>query len=554
MSRTIETMERLRGRESWAGPRATVQAWMRGVATVALLTFMTPSPGAAASDWVLRAVLSEDAATVEMALLELGNALYGPFDGQWSVDSVGAWFREDVDLASWFGEVLARGRPEAREAVSEFIVFSIPLYPSPERIEFAAGNHTSAKEMFEGWPLETLPNVFGGDIVASVPTMERLRSREDGGGLLAKLPETVADSEARRLALVFASQMRRVQAALPRLLEEEYDRRQRSGTIGSDEVLDVLLSGLAFLQEEWGAEGTRAAAWAKWVKEREARGLPTEVVGVEAPWNLFGMGIAHYELGESGYPLEGRTLAPGVRRVALALTAEPPAEPGPRNTCRPGPCPPSNGLEAAVALLANERPLAAETGRRIFDLYCGIPVGIRSHTASLDGGCFEKLNLLYRGPDEPSLRSLEADVGRHVVDSLAGLVEETERQCGILAESEADGPKDSPAAGATWTREEGEVEYRVIVPVRERIRSIGEQLQEVLALVGRLDSVSRPVLDGVFEFWSAERFPEARRILEENDWLEPDVAAVSSAQKAGFGAGLSPRRRIGVTELCEGRI
>ena len=532
MSRTIETMERLRGRESWAGPRATVQAWMRGVATVALLTFMTPSPGAAASDWVLRAVLSEDAATVEMALLELGNAIYGPFDGQWSVDAVGAWFREDVDLASWFGEVLARGRPEAREAVSEFIAFSIPLYPSPERIEFAAGNHTSAKEMFEGWPLETLPNVFGGDIVASVPTMERLRSREDGGGLLAKLPETVADDEARRLALVFASQMRRVQAALPRLLEEEYDRRQRSGTIGSDEVLDVLLSGLAFFQEEWGTEGTRAAAWAKWVKEREARGLPTVVVGVEAPWNLFGMGIAHYELGESGYPLEGRTLAPGVRRVALALTAEPPAEPGPRNTCRPGPCPPSNGLEAAVALLANERPLAEETGKRILDLYCG----------SLDGDCFEKLNVLYAGPDDPSLRSMEADVGKHVVESLAGLVEETERQCGVLAQFEAEV---SPAAGGS---------SRPGQRTRRRIWSIGEELQEILALVGRLDSASRPVLDGVLEFWSTERFPEARRILEENDWLGPDVAAVSAAQKAGFRAGLSPRRRIGVAELCEGRI
>ena len=514
MSRTIETMERLRGRELWAGPRATARAWMRGVATVALLTFMTPSPGAAASDWVLRALLSEDAATVEMAVSEF----LSPLDGGWapgSVDSFGVWFREDVDLASWVGEVLARGRPEARELVGGQIIGMVgflALSSTPEMLEFAVKNHRSAKEMFEGWP---------GEIVAFVPTMERLRSREDGGGLLAELPETVADSEARRLALVFASQMRRVQAALPRLLEEEYDRRQRSGTIGSDEVLDLFLSSLGVLQEYVGTEVARAAAWAKWVKEREARGLPTEVVGVEAPWNLFGMGIAHYELGESGYPLEGRTLAPGVRRVALALTAEPPTELGP-----------DNSLEAAVALLANERPLAEETGKRILDLYCG----------SLDGDCFEKLNVLYAGPDDPSLRSMEADVGRHVVESLAGLVEETERQCGVLAQFEAEV---SPAAGGSSGPGER---------TRRRIRSIGEELQEILALVGRLDSVSRPVLDGVFEFWSTERFPEARRILEENDWLGPDVAAVSSAQKAGFRAGLSPRRRIGVAELCEGRI
>ena len=316
------------------------------------------------------------------------------------------------------------------------------------------------------------------------------------------------------------------------------------------------------MQEDWGTEETRAAAWAKWVKEREARGLPTEVVGVEAPWNLFGMGIARYELGQSRFPLEGRTLAPAVRRVALALTAEPPAGQGPHDTCRRGPCPPSNGLQAAVALLANERPLAEETGRRIFDLYCG----------SLDAVCFEKLNLLYAGPDDPSLRSIEAEVGGYVVESLAGLVEEKERQCGVLAEcSDADcttvvrlvgGPEDPPAAHGvrirsgdeTWIRAEGEVQFRVTVPVRERIGSIGEQLQEILALVGRLDTVPRPVLDGVFEFWSTERFPEARRILEENDWLEPDVAAVSSAQRAGFRAGLSPRRGIGVAELCEGRI
>lgn len=542
-------MERLPERESSTGPSAPVHAWMCGVATVVLLGLVASSPGTAASDWALRAVLSEDAATVEEALLELGNALHGPFDGQWSVDSVGAWFREDVDRASWFGEVLARGRPEAREAVCEFLVGWIGIFPPPEWIEFAARNRTSVQEMFEGWPQEEmLPDVW-------VPTMERLRSEEDGGGLLARLSETVAVDEARRLALAFASQMRRVQAALPRLVEEEYDRRQRSRTIGSDEVLDALLSGLAFLQE-WGTEETRAAAWAKWVKKREAQGLPTLVIGVEAPWNLFGFGIALHELGESGYPLEGRSLAPGVRRVALELTEEVPAELGPdlgagnweaRSSVQ--------ALEFAVTLLANERPLAEETGRRIFDLYCGMPVGIRSDRFSLDGGCFEKLNLLYAGPDDPSLRSMEADVGRHAVESLTGLVEEADRQCGTLAESEADGREEPPAGGVTWSQI-GEAEYRVTVPVRERIRSIGEHLQEVLALVGRLDTVSRPVLDGVFEFWSKERFPEARRILEENDWLGPDVAAVSSAQEDGVRAGWapSPRRRTGVAELCEGRI
>ena len=236
MSRTIEGLRR---RESRAGSRATVHAWMRGVAAAVLLTFTTPSPGAAASDWVLRAVLSEDAATVETALPELWDALYGPLDGsQWSVDSVGAWFREDVDLAAWFGEVLAKGRPEAREAVSQYLVAWIGLHPSPERIEFAAVNHRSAKDVkvtFGGWV---------GDFEDWVPTMDRLCSREDGRGLLAELPECVADDDARRLALAFARQMRRVQAALPRLVEEEYDRRQRSGTIGSYEVLDVLLSAL----------------------------------------------------------------------------------------------------------------------------------------------------------------------------------------------------------------------------------------------------------------------------------------------------------------------
>ena len=532
MSRTIE---KLRKRESRADSRAIGQAWVRGAATVALLTSLTPSPGGAVNnDWVLRALLSEDAATVEMAVSEFLRPVGGSELILGSVDVFGVWFREDVDVASWFGEVLARGRPEAREMVAGQIGLAIFLSAAstPEMLEFAAQNYRPAKEMFEGWP---------DDIVDGVPTMERLRAG-DAGGLLSELPETLADDEARRLTLVFARQMRGIRALLPQLLEDEFDRRQSLGTSGFDEEpLDLLLSSLPLLQEYVGTEETRAAAWAKWVEEREARGLPTKVVGVEAPWNLFGMGLA-YELGEDRIPLEGRALAPGVRRVALALISEPPTERGP-----------DNELEAPVALLANERPLAAETGRRVFDLYCGTPVGIRSHTDSLDDGCFEKLNLLYRGPDDPSLRSIEADVGRHVVESLAGLVEERDRQCGVLAESEADGSEDAPAAGVRWTQV-GEGELLLTVPVRYRLGSIGKQLQEVLALVGRLDNVPRPVLDGVFEFWSTERFPEARRILEENDWLGPDVAAVSSAQREGLGAGLSPRRGIGVAELCEGRI
>ncbi len=310
------TMESLRGRESWAGPGATVHAWMRGIATAVLLTFMTPSPGAA-NERVLEDLLSEDAETVEKALEEMWDALYGPTDiygpdRPWTVDSVGAFFREDVDIAAWFGEVLESARPEVRGAVGWFIGLLIMQYPSLEMIEFAGKNHMSAEEMFEGWP---------GYIVDGVPTMEHLR---EDGGLLRKLGANVSDDEARRLALVFASQMRRVQEAIPELVEDEYDRRQRSGTIGgSDDMLGVLLWYLAFLQEQVGTEETRKVAWRTWAKEREARGFPAEVVGVEAPWNLFGMGIAHSELGESGFPLEGRALSPGVRRAALVLTAEP---------------------------------------------------------------------------------------------------------------------------------------------------------------------------------------------------------------------------------------
>ena len=518
MSRTLG---RLRVWESWTGRRATARALTRGVATVALLAFVAPSPsGGVASDWVLRALLSEDAATVETALQELGSTFYGAFVGLESADSVGAWFREDVDLAVWFGEVLAKGRPEARDAASQFFIAWMSLYP-PQWIEFAAENHRSAKEVYEG-----LYGDDGGDEGDWVPTMRGLRSREDSLGLLAELPESVADDEVRRLALVFAGQMRRFQAALPSLVEEEYDRRQRSGTIGSrppfgsGEVLEILLQGLAYLQEQWGTEETRKAAWATLMKDRAAKGLPSDVVGVEAPWNLFPMGIAH-ELEEDAYPLEGRALASGLRRVALALTAEP------RTELRH-----DDRLEAAVSLLANERPLAEEAGRRIFDLYCGSP----------DGDCFEKLNLLYTGPDDPSLRSIEADVGKRVIESLSGLVKEKERQCGVLAEFEAE-----TSAAVDDSSDPG-------LPARERIGSIGEELQEVLALVERLDTVPRPVLDGVFEFWSTERFPEARRILEENDWLGPEATAVSSAQRVGPGAGPGPRRRIGVAELCEGRL
>ncbi len=516
---------------------------MRGIATALLLTFTTPSPGAA-NERVLEDVLSEDAETVEKALEELWDALYGPMDidgsdRPWTADSVGALFREDVDLAAWFGEVLERSWPETlqeerwewkttREAVSKAFLLLVFMAGGalPEWIEFAAENHRSAKEMSEGWPA---------DIVGMVPTMEHLR---DDNGPLAQLSDNVEDDEVRRMALALASQTRRVQEALPRLVEDEYDRRQRSGTIGSDDVLGGLLGYLALVQEHVGTEETREAAWTAWMKEREARGLPAKVVGVEAPWNLFGMGIASSKLGESGFPLEGRALSPGVRRVALALTEEPALA----DRLAKGE---ADGLEAAVALLANERPLAEETGTRILDLYCGSPDG------SLDGLCFEKLNLLYAGPDDPSLQSMEADVGALVIESLVGLVDEAEHQCGVLAELEAEV---SPAAGGQLDpRQERWSRYR-IESVGYRIESVGRELQDVLALVGRLDSVPRPVLEGVFEFWSTERFPEARRILEENDWLEPDVAAASSEQRDGVRPGLSPRRSIGTTELCEGRI
>lgn len=559
MSRTIE---RLRRQASWADPRATVRAWMRGVATAVLLMFVAPSPGAAASDWVLQALLSEDAATVGEAVPKLYDALYGPSASfPWTAESVGALFRDDVDVASWFGEVLARGLPDAREAAGWSLLLFSQVFFFTDLIEFAAENHRSAEEIFQDWPED---NWF--------PTMEDLRSQGDSFGLLADLSETVPDDEARRLALAFASQMKRVQAALPRFIEEEHDRRRRSGTIGSDEVLDLLLHSLAPLQRYVGTEEARVAAWTRWMEEREAQGLPTKVVGVEAPWNLFGMGIA-YELGESDIPVAGRKLAPGVRRAALALTAEPAAEPWPgaRGKIFEGE-ETVDGLEAAVALLANERPLAEEAGRRIFDLYCGSP----------DGDCFEKLNLLYAGPDDPSLRSIEEDVGKRVVESLVGLLEEKERHCDALAEcDDADcttvlrvmskaeslnlaqrlGPDLREASigssEGAWRLAEGETQFRLVVSVRERIGSIGEELQEVLALVERLDTVPRPILDSVFEFWSTERFPEARRILEKNDWLGPEataVASASSAQRVGSGAGPGPSRRIGVAELCEGRL
>ena len=172
------------------------------------------------------------------------------------------------------------------------------------------------------------PNWSGMTTAWHIPvSSSRARNQEAAGRACTLADEAAALralDEARRLALVFASQMRRVQEAIPELVEDEYDRRQRSGTIGgSDDMLGVLFSYLAFLQEQVGTEETRKVAWRTWAKEREARGFPAEVVGVEAPWNLFGMGIAHSELGESGFPLEGRALSPGVRRAALVLTAEP---------------------------------------------------------------------------------------------------------------------------------------------------------------------------------------------------------------------------------------
>ncbi len=530
MSRTTESLRR---RMSWTRPRAIARAWMRGIATAVLLTLMTPSPGAA-SERVLEDVLSEDAETVEKALRELWAALYGPMDRPWTVASVGAFFREDVDIASWFGKVLERPRPEAlqlrnfhgktaREVVSDVVLDSLIRLPIPDSIEFRPRNHGSAKEMFKDWPA---------DIVDGIPTMEHLR---EDYGLLAELSDNVEDEEARRLALVFANQVKRVQAALPRLVEDEYDRRQRSGTIGSDGVLGGLLGLVARLQL-LGTEETREAVWRTLVKEREARGLPAKVVGVEAPWNLLTARIMGLELGESDFPLEGRALSPGVRRVALALTEDPALvdrlAKGEAYSLEEALL-----VEDAVRLLANERPLAEETGRRILGLYCG------SLDGSLDGLCFVKLNLLYSGPDDPSLQSMEADVGGLVMGSLVGLVEEIERKCGVLPELEAEV---SPAAGGH--SDPGQ-------ETRSRIESIGWQLHSVLALVGLLDSVPRSVLDGVFEFWSKERIPEARLILEENDWLEPDVSAVSSEQREEFRADLFPRRSIGgTTELCEGRI
>ena len=531
MPQPIETMAGLRGRESWAGPGTTARAWVRGVAAAALLTLMTPSPGTAASDWVLRAVLSEDAAIVEEALLELEDALHGPLDGQrWSADSAGAFFREDVDLASWFGEVLAKGRPEARDAVSQFFLAWMVWSPvPPEWIEFAARNHLSAQEMFEGWPQEEM--LVDEQVL---PTMERLRSEEDGGGVLAWLSETVADDEARRLALAFASQMKRVQAALPGLVEEEYDRRRGSETMGSDPVRRTLLASLVFLQE-LGTEETRAAAWATWVKKREAQGLPTVVVGVEAPWKLFPV---FHELDEADQPIEGRALPPGVRRVALALTKEVPAELGPEYVDGNWESRHSvEALEYAATLLANERPLAEETGRRIFDLYCGMPVGIRH--------CFEQLNLLYAGPDDPSLRSMEADVRRHLVKLLVGLTDEIGRQCGTLAELEAEGPEDALAIGAARSRAEGRNEDRTIGSVRSRIHAIGSQLRDVLALAVRLDWVPRPFLEDMFEFSSTERL-----VLEKNGWLGPDVGARKVKLQAGFGWS----RSVGVSDICEGSV
>lgn len=410
----------------------------------------------------------------------------------------------EVDLTALVRRVLAEGTGEGRErffaalALYNNLLSGIP----PERSEMMAAD-TGA------WGgLEELRNMFG---------------------------EEPSRADLARMGVAYGRNIRSLGEEIPRIVEEEYRRQQEGAPSASDTRVFGLLFGVAQYFEQLGSVEARDAAFGAWMEVESAEEAFFRELRVQdrdrleaIPGGLaaVGRGVPLFfllrQVPQDAQPLVGRRLNPRLRWVAHDLLRqggpELSAEELREMQLQAG------GMLAlhedawsmmtvvgAAWLLAAERPLAEGSAQSVYEFGCG----------SADRGCAMLVALLYSGPDDPSLASiqprLERTIAQWLFDSSAARREMCKRR--LSGTGAVVGPL--PVDGSV-RREREELDSET--------RTETGRIQAALDLVELIDLPARILLDAVFEYWAEERDPKAQEILVRAGMLGasalPDSAAL----------------------------
>ena len=422
-------------------------------------------------------------------------------------DLVSIMASEEVNLAALLRRVLAEGPDVGREqflaslAVYNNIVWGV----TPERTEMMASD-TGA------WGgIEELRNMFGEE-----------PSRADLAGM----------------GVAYARNIRGLGEEIPAIVEEEFLRQQEQegGASASDTRVFGLLFGLARYFQQVGSVEARDAAFAAWIEVDGNKEAFLGEVGVrdrleEIPGGLKAMGrviplhLLLMKVPQEAHPVEGRRVDPRLRRVAQellrqggpALSAEELMEMQRQ----------ASGLldlhedawsmgtvVGAAWLLAAERPLAEGSAQAVYEFGCG----------SVDRACGVLAALLYFGPDDPSLASVQPRLEASMAQWLSGARSARREMCE---------KRTSAATSAEVARlAEADAVKREREKLDQQTRAETEKIEAVLELLELVERPSRLLLDAVFEYWAEERDLKAQEILVRRGMLEASALSDATALPA----------------------
>ncbi len=412
---------------------------------------------------------------------------------------------EEVNLAALLRRVLAEGPNAGRER----LLAGLAIYNNvlsgltPERIEMMASD-TGA------WGgIEELRNMFG---------------------------EEPSRADLARMGLSYARNIRDLGEEISAIVEEEFVRQKEHGSSPSGTRAFGLLFGLArYFHQLVGSVEARDAAFAAWLEvdgNEEAflgeAGVRDRLEEIPGGLKEIGRGVPlHFLLmkaPQEAHPVVGRRLDSRLRRVAQELLAQGgpglSAEELMEIQLR------ASGLldlhedawsmrtvTGAAWLLAAERPLAAGSAQTVYEYGCG----------SADKGCGVLAALLYFGPDDPSLASIQPRLEALIAQRLAAARSARREMC----------EKRVSAARQEVTRvSEADALKRERETLDSEARTETGKIEAVLELAELVDRPSPVLLDAILEYWSEERDSKAEDILVRRGVLERSALPVAAVLPA----------------------
>ena len=449
--------------------------------------------------------------------------------------SVGALAAQEVDP-----EVFVRS-DAGRDAIEHGLENMISIMASDEtdlvelvRRVLAEGTEETRERFFGA--LSLFNSLLGG----IPPEMSELMAADVSGGvrqLRNMFGETASRTELARMGRAYARNVRSLQEQIPAIVEGEFRRQQEAGATAHDTSVFGFLFGIAQYFEQLGSVEARDAAFAAWMEVEGAEELFFEeftdidrerVKAMPAGLATVGRGVPLWfllmQVPQDEHPLVGRRLDPRLRQVARELLRQgtPELRPEELREMRRQ----AGGMvglhedawstmtaSGAAWLLAAERPLADGSAAAAYEFGCG----------AVNRGCAVLAAVLYSGPDDPSLASIQPRLEDSIAQWLAGARSVRRELC----------EKRTSADGAVVARlAEEDTVKRGREELDRQTQTETETIEAVLDLAELVDRPSPLLLDAVFEYWAEERDPKAQEILVRRGMLEASALSDSTALPA----------------------